>query len=301
MAKTIDILIPAYNEEKNIANVIEQVSKQTIYSKISNIYVISDNSTDKTEEIVKALIKKFPKVKLGIKKKRGGKVDSLNKGFKISKADVLIMLDADIHLDQDYSLEELVRPFFVKMEKKVGLTVLKNSPHLRKKNWASIASLFSIYIRYEIIKLQSPDKFNSFYSLCGRATAISKEVYSKARITNDPGDDQELFFQTLKAGHYAYYVDTASVSYNVPLTIKDHIRQNIRFKKGVNFKRQNYGDLIDMYTKLGWKKYLAFFLTAIKHPICALAWIPVYTAGAIATTRDKKFNTGAWEMCESTK
>ena len=50
--KELLIIIPAYNEEKNIASVFEQLEKLDI-SSIADILVIDDASTDRTNRIVK--------------------------------------------------------------------------------------------------------------------------------------------------------------------------------------------------------------------------------------------------------
>ena len=45
---SIKVIIPAYNEEKAIANVIAEIPNS-----VDEIIVISNNSTDKTEEVAK--------------------------------------------------------------------------------------------------------------------------------------------------------------------------------------------------------------------------------------------------------
>ena len=49
---TVTVLIPAYNEEKTIADTINSISQQT-YSNVVQILVVDDSSTDKTEEIAR--------------------------------------------------------------------------------------------------------------------------------------------------------------------------------------------------------------------------------------------------------
>ncbi|AYE34869.1 glycosyltransferase family 2 protein [Clostridium septicum] len=50
MEKELLVIVPAYNEEDNIKNVIEELKKDVPYA---NILVVNDSSTDKTEEILK--------------------------------------------------------------------------------------------------------------------------------------------------------------------------------------------------------------------------------------------------------
>lgn len=49
------VVIPAYNEEETIREVVERALKY------SDVIVVDDASKDKTPEIVQALIKKHPK------------------------------------------------------------------------------------------------------------------------------------------------------------------------------------------------------------------------------------------------
>ena len=49
---TVTVLIPAYNEEKTIADTINSIRLQT-YSNIVQILVVDDSSIDKTEEIAR--------------------------------------------------------------------------------------------------------------------------------------------------------------------------------------------------------------------------------------------------------
>ena len=54
----ISVIIPAHNSKETIETAIESIALQT-YPNLE-IIVIDDNSTDKTEGVVKALIKKYP-------------------------------------------------------------------------------------------------------------------------------------------------------------------------------------------------------------------------------------------------
>ena len=66
------ILIPAYNEEKNIKNVLSKLQKY-------NVYLINDGSNDKTFDIAQ----KFTNVKISNNKINLGYENSLIKGFNI--------------------------------------------------------------------------------------------------------------------------------------------------------------------------------------------------------------------------
>ena len=81
------ILIPAYNEEKNIKNVLSKLQKY-------NVYLINDGSNDKTFDIAQ----KFTNVKISNNKINLGYENSLIKGFNIilkKKFKYILTIDAD--------------------------------------------------------------------------------------------------------------------------------------------------------------------------------------------------------------
>src|SRR5258706_5277953 len=94
MAKPlISIIIPAWNEERNIERLLESIKKQS-YKKIETI-VIDDGSTDKTTEIAK---------KLGaivFKRERHERSVERNFGATKAKGKYLFFLDGDMELTTD--------------------------------------------------------------------------------------------------------------------------------------------------------------------------------------------------------
>lgn len=95
---TISFLVPAYNEEKTIADTIKHIF--AIDYDILEVIVINDGSKDRTAEIVKQLQGKYPRLKL-LNKKNSGKADSLNQGIKIAKGELVAVTDADSYPASD--------------------------------------------------------------------------------------------------------------------------------------------------------------------------------------------------------
>ncbi len=104
----IDILItiPAYNEEKNIAEVLKKIPRKVEGFKVG-IVVVEDGGTDKTAEVVKSV--NIPVTSHIINRGQG---DSIRTGFDIavqSGAKVVVNMDADgQHRAED--LPKLVLP-----------------------------------------------------------------------------------------------------------------------------------------------------------------------------------------------
>lgn len=84
----VSVIIPAYNEESTIAEVIKTTKK---VPEIHSIIVVSDGSTDHTVEIARAQDVKVYKLKKNI-----GKGGAIKRGFEKTDSDILLFLDADL-------------------------------------------------------------------------------------------------------------------------------------------------------------------------------------------------------------
>lgn len=97
----ISVLIPAFNEEKNIENVVKLVQKSSI---VDEIIVIDNNSDDDTGLILK---------KLNVKTlfcQEKGKGYAMEYGLKHAKNEIIVFLDADIPNYQDDIIFKMTNP-----------------------------------------------------------------------------------------------------------------------------------------------------------------------------------------------
>jgi len=94
----VSVIMPAYNEEKgierNLKKNIEALKKTVNYE----IIVVNDGSTDKTEEVVKSVMGKYPTVKLINHPKNLGKYRALNSGIREAKGEIIVCSDSDSYL-----------------------------------------------------------------------------------------------------------------------------------------------------------------------------------------------------------
>ncbi|MDD5832049.1 MAG: glycosyltransferase [Clostridiales bacterium] len=127
----VSILVPAYNEEVTVADTVRSLLE--LDYKLFEIIIMDDGSKDNTSGV---LIEAFNMVRVNrpirhiipcrpaeavyeatgtrvpvtlIRKKNGGKADSLNMGINCSKYPYFVCMDADSILQHD-SLERIVRP-----------------------------------------------------------------------------------------------------------------------------------------------------------------------------------------------
>lgn len=127
----ISVIIPTYNEEKDIEECLDSLRKQT-YDKIE-IIVVDDGSTDKTRGIVR----KYKKVKI-IEGEHKGPGFSRNLGAKNAKGEIIVLVDADMTFPEDY-VEKLTRP--IREGKSIGTEekkqYAKNLDNIWSKCWGT--------------------------------------------------------------------------------------------------------------------------------------------------------------------
>lgn len=100
----ISLIIPAYNEEKYIG-----VCLDSIFENEKNIFyeiiVVNNQSTDKTEEVVK----KYNNVKI-IREERKGVTRARQRGFLESSGDILAFIDADTKIPNGW-IGQIIKEF----------------------------------------------------------------------------------------------------------------------------------------------------------------------------------------------
>jgi dolichol-phosphate mannosyltransferase len=98
MSEKLSIVIPAYNEEKNIAKCINelQTTLRDKYEIPYEIIVVNDNSKDDTEEVVRAEMVMDPSVRIVNRTPPGGFGRAVRSGMEAVRGDVVVVYMADL-------------------------------------------------------------------------------------------------------------------------------------------------------------------------------------------------------------
>ncbi len=136
----LSLIIPVFNEEKTIRQILDKVFAQKA---VSEIIIVDDGSTDKTREILEEL--KMPprrqKIKIFFHKKNRGKGASLRTGLKSTTGDFVLFQDADLEYDpKEYAkLLEKVTPKSVVY----GSRIKGKNPHAYARTyWGNVLITF---------------------------------------------------------------------------------------------------------------------------------------------------------------
>jgi glycosyltransferase involved in cell wall biosynthesis len=92
---TLSVIVPAYNEQATLENVVREVLK---LPQLTELIIVDDGSTDATPQICEKLAS-LPRVRVVRQPRNQGKCAALKTGFAISTGEIVIVQDADLEYD----------------------------------------------------------------------------------------------------------------------------------------------------------------------------------------------------------
>lgn len=125
----LSIIIPVFNEEKTIAQVINNVYRVKFDNLNREIIIVDDGSSDNSLSEIKKAITGKKDVKLISQGKNQGKGTAVAAGIEEALGDYIVIQDADLEYDPKY-IPELIKPILSNESKVVYGTRLNRLPHL---------------------------------------------------------------------------------------------------------------------------------------------------------------------------
>ncbi|MBI3485498.1 glycosyltransferase [Candidatus Daviesbacteria bacterium] len=186
----VSVIIPAFNEQKNIAICLQSlVDQQTNYP--FEVIVVDNNSTDKTSEMAYKFKKKLD-LKVVNEEKQGRGIARW-RGFNEAKGEILLSLDADTKVPANW-LDSLVKALDQKKVAAVTTAV--------KINDCSVLTNTLFNLTQPLV-LQLYRVLTGHLWLNGFSFGIKKEIYQKSGGFNpnlQAQEDLDLGFRVAKLG-----------------------------------------------------------------------------------------------------
>ncbi|MBC9794379.1 glycosyltransferase family 2 protein [Sinomicrobium sp. FJxs] len=185
MCKTIKVIIPAFNEEKSIARVVEEIPPI-----VDEIIVVNNNSTDNTE----AEAGKAGATVLTEHRKGYGYacLKGINYIDKTSKPpDIIVFIDGD-YSDYPGELTKIVAPI---IEDDVDLVIGARAKHLREKHSMTPQQIFGNWLATFLMRLF----FNATFTDLGPFRAMKYDKLKMLGMTDKTyGWTVEMQLKTIK-------------------------------------------------------------------------------------------------------
>jgi len=200
--KSLNLVIPVFNEEKRIDKTIETLKKGFSFSglKLGKIIFVDDGSTDKTFSILKARQKELDRVLKTIEiisyPKNRGKGYAIKRGMLASDSDYTLFIDADIStpLNEFGKFIPFIKkgvPVVIGGRKNGQSRILKSQPLVRQFLGQGFTSLANSVLGTNISDFTCG--FKLFSKKAGQA------IFSKS-IINGWGFDAETLFLAKRLG-----------------------------------------------------------------------------------------------------
>ncbi|OGH20256.1 MAG: glycosyl transferase [Candidatus Levybacteria bacterium RIFCSPHIGHO2_02_FULL_37_13] len=127
----LSIIIPVFNEEKTILEILKRVISVKIPNVDKEIIIVNDGSTDKTLKLIQDFLLKNPAIKIVSHLENQGKGVAVRTGIDNSSGEYILIQDADLEYDPKY-IPLLLNPILQKKAVVVYGTRLKRLPNFRK-------------------------------------------------------------------------------------------------------------------------------------------------------------------------
>ncbi len=196
----VTVIVAAYNEEKVIAQRIENILAQNYDRSKLEIFIGSDASSDGTNEIIRSYANKYSNVRAFIFDRRRGKSFQLNDMVPQASHQIIVFSDANTVFQSD-AIQKMVQHFEDNQVGGVcGQLVLTNNNEESDKGVKE-----KLYWSIETFLKTNEGKFGMVMGANGGIYAIRKELFMPIHTNPPAGDDISTGLQVIRQGFKLIY------------------------------------------------------------------------------------------------
>lgn len=220
----VSIIVPAYNEEKNIEDTIKSLLNLDYPKDKLEIIVVDDGSKDRTYEIAKKYESDVLRV---YRKENGGKASALNYGIRRASGEFIVTLDADSIVPRD-ALKKMLEYF----DEEDVMIVIPAIQIIKVSNfWEHLQRIEYSYSNFLRLIF---DKLNSIYVAPGPFSVFRREFFEKVGYFDEKNitEDMEIAMRCQAYGYKIRYCPEVLIKTKAPDSFKSLLKQRLRWYLG---------------------------------------------------------------------
>src|SRR5579871_1306486 len=269
---SVSILMPAYNEERWIADAIRHADVAAgLYPGPVEIVVGNDGSTDRTSAIARAAIARLQHARgIVVDLPHAGKSNGLNGALALATGEIVIRLDADTFVSEQLGFGAII-PHFADPE--VG--GVQGAIHPRQRTgWTRKLRALEIawghyFQRPAIMGARSGEVIDGLFSAFRR-----KDLVALGGWVPWNGEDTELSMRLQRLGYRVRMEFGARAYEDVPEDYDALRKQRVRWARGILMANgQHFPSLLGETPEFGGLGVLFWFLTFARSGVRSLVYV----------------------------
>lgn len=239
---TVSILVPVKNEEKVVGRLLRVLVDMDYPEQKKEIIVIDDDSKDKTVEICRGYVERYPNlIRLVLKPMSNRKASALNYGLRYAKGEIVATFDADNVPEPDALIraaEYFEDPSTAAVQ---GRICSINADQNRLTKFIS----YEEAVRYEVY-MRGKDSLGLFVDLAGTCQFIRRSVLETVGGWDEESlcEDMEMSFRLTENDCNIRYASEIRSWQENPANVTQLIRQRTRWYRGSMEVGLRYGRLV---------------------------------------------------------
>lgn len=223
----ISILIPCYNEEKNVRETIRAAVSQR-YENIE-VIAINDGSSDNTAELLNAMLLEYPKLRVVHLAHNQGKAVALKAGAAAAKSDLLVCIDGDALLERDTAVY-MVAPLLA--NPRVG--AVTGNPRIRTRS--TLIGRIQVGEFSSIIGLikRTQRVYGQVFTVSGVIAAFRRRALAEVGYWSDDMITEDIDISwKLQLRHWSVFYEPRALCWILmPETLRGLWKQRLRWAQG---------------------------------------------------------------------
>jgi poly-beta-1,6-N-acetyl-D-glucosamine synthase len=219
--RTVSFVIAVYNGEKFLARKLKTIFAQNYPRELVEILVVSDGSTDRTDEIARSFADQGVKF---LRVPHGGKAAALSAGVPLVSGEILVLNDVRQTLDPN-CLRNVIACFGDPKVGSVSPQTIIVAGETREETTTSL------YWRYELWIRQRMTRIDSTFGYTGAFAAMRRSLWvplPPGTLLDDVYEPFVAFFQG-----YRILLEPTATMYDFPTVLRSEFRRKVRLQAGL--------------------------------------------------------------------